>query len=329
MQTKSKRRIFIVVAIISFGFILNGCGRVHIDEDWSALQLWEISRDAFEREKYLDASELLTTFTLNHSGSTLIDSAQFLLAECHFMLKEYIIAEAEYARLVQNFPKSPLVDDAWLKIVLCFFYLSPRYDLDQQNTSRTVNAINDFLDEYPNTDLSVRLAVKPTAWQTVRQIFTFGIWSPPNEHPLDVSLYRTRVVIPHRSINFGQWLLRLFTFGIYQPDNTEFKVPNSQVLEGDLIVQRALLESRSRLARKTFKSGELYYRMKKYPSAVIYFDTVIEQFNETKWAPDALKMKGESHFSMHKYEEAIRAYQQYLELDEIPDRNRIEERIGE
>ncbi len=326
---KHIRLIHITVAIFAVGFLLTGCGTVHVDESWSALELWEISRDTFEQEKYLDASELLTTFTLNHSGSSLIDSAQFFLAECHFMLKEYIIAEAEYSRLVQSFPESPLVDDAWFRIILCFFYLSPRFDLDQQNTSRTVIAINDFLDEYPETDLTVRMAVKPTGWQSLRQVFTLGIWPPPKEDFQNVSLYRTRVVVPHRGINFGQWLLRVFTFGIYHPYNVEYKVPDSEFLDGDSVVRQALLESRSRLARKTYKAGELYFHMKKYPSAVIYFENVMEQFDETAWAVSALKMKGESYFAMHKYEEASQAYQRYLQIDDAPDRAKIENRLQE
>ncbi len=318
-----------LLIIIGIGFILSGCGHIRVDEGISAQELWDLSKDTFEREKYLDAIELLTTFTLNHSGSTLIDSAQFLLAECHFILKEYIIAEAEYGRLVRNFPESPLVDDAWLKIILSFFYLSPGYNLDQKNTERTIAAINDFLDEFPETDLEVRLAVKPTAWQTVRQIFTLGIWKPPRVQVDDVSLYRTKVVYPHRGINFGQWLLRVSTFGIYQPHNIQVKIPYSSVVEGDWLVLEALSKTRSRLAKKTCKSGELYYRMKKYPSAVIYFDTVIEQFADTPWAPSAHKLKGDSYFEMRKYLQAADAYQRYLDEFNPDDRSKIEARIDD
>ncbi len=327
-MSKYRFHLFLTeLAIITAIFC--GCGQVRVDEDVTAQELWAISKDAFEREKYLDAIDLLTTFTLNHSGSTLIDSAQFLLAESHFILKEYIIAEAEYARLVLNFPESPLVDDAWLKIILSFFYMSPRSDLDQKNTERTISAINDFLDEFPQTDLKVRLGVKPTAWQTMRQILTIGIWSPPRTSVEEVSLYRTKLVVPQRGNNFGQWLLRLFTFGIYQPHNAELRIPTSTLVDGDWIAREALYESRSRLSRKTLKSGELYFRMKKFPSAVIYFDTVIEQYSETLWVPYAIRMKGDSYFAMHKYEEAAQAYERYIQEHSPPDRHKIENRIEE
>lgn len=320
--------VAIVPLIASIAF-LGGCGRVRVAEDTPAEELWQLSKDYFEREKYLDASELLTTFTLNYSGSTLIDSAQFLLAECHFAMKEYILAEAEYSRLVKNFPQSSLVDDAWLKIILSFFYLSPRYDLDQRNTERTVTATQDFLDEYPDTDLRLRMAVRPTTWQTTRQIFTFGIWDPPERKVNDALLYRTKVVFPSRGINFGQWLLRVTTFGIYKPGIPELRVPPSSVVEGDWVVQKALLESRSRLAKKEFKNGNLYYRMKKYPSAIIYFDIVLEQFADTPWAQRALRLKGDSYYAMRKYEEAARSYEKYLQDYTGGELRGIQDRLDE
>ena len=325
---KKIRFITLLAILIPLLILLSGCGRVRVPEDIYPEELWAMSKDYFEREKYLEAIELLTTFTLNYSGSTLVDSAQFLLAESHFAMGEYILAEAEYGRLIQSFPESPLVDDAWLKVILSFFYMAPRYDLDQKNTVRTVVAIQDFLDEYPETDLSIRLAVKPTAWQNIRKIFTFGIWKPPHAKVEEESLFRTKVVYSSRGINFGQWLLRVFTFGIYNPGVSELKIPPSAVVDGDWVVQKALEASRTRLAKREFKVGDLYYRMKKYPSAVIYFDAVLEQYADTRWAQRALKMKGDSFFAMNRYEEAAAAYEIYLQVYDTGDVDAVEDRLN-
>jgi outer membrane protein assembly factor BamD (BamD/ComL family) len=315
--------LLIAVVIIS---IFAGCGRVRVEEGWTAEDLWRVAKDYFERERYLDAIELLTTFTLNYSGSTMIDSAQYLLAESHFSLKEYIVAESEYSRLIRNYPQSPLVDDSWVKIILCFFYLSPRYDLDQKNTERTIASVNDFLDEYPETNVEVRLSVKPTTWQSLRRVFTLGLWKPPRKTVEEVPLFRTKVVFPERGINFGQWLLRVFTLGFYQPRN-ELRIPPSQVVDGDWVAKRALQECRSRLAQKVFKAGELYYRQKKYPSVVIYADWVIELYAETSWASRAQKLKGDANFAMHKYQEAAQAYRLFLQSSSLEDRSVVENRL--
>lgn len=332
MRRNEMKRVYIqylLMICFSLPFLLFGCGRVQIGEGMSAEEQWEIAKAYFEREKYLDAMDLLTLFTLNFSGSTLIDSAQYLMAECHFVLQEYILAEAEYARLVQNFPQSPLVDDAWLKIILCNFYMSPRHDLDQKYTEKTVGAIQDFQDMYSGMDIPVRLAAKSTTGQVIRSILTFGIWNPKPTKVIEIPLERTEVVYPRRRLGFGKWFLRVFTIGLYNPGIPELKTPPSSVMGGDWVVNRALDESRSRLARKDFRSGELYYRMKKYPSAIIYFDSVIERFDDTPWAERALKMKGDSYFAMKKYPEAAQTYERFLNQYESRERNVVKERLEE
>lgn len=292
--------------------LFSGCGRVRIDESLSPEEQWEIARAYFEHENYLDAIDVLTSFTLNYSGSTLIDSAQYLLAESHFASKEYILASAEYNRLVQNFPQSPLVDDARFKIILSNVCLSPRYSLDQKYTEKTINAIQDFLDDYPSTDLEVRMTTRPTSWQTMRKIFTLGFWPTPRSTVSQVPIFRTKVVYPHRSRSFGQWLLQIMTIGLYSPPEPALRTPRSQEVDGDWVVQKALSDTRSRLAKKDFKAGELYYRMKKYPSAVIYFDSVLDSYEETSWARKALRLKGDALFAMRKYQEAATSYERYL-----------------
>lgn len=302
-------KVLLIVLITS---LITGCGRVQVGEDVSPEELWMKANQNFEREKYLNATDVLTIFTMNHSGSTLIDSAQFLLAECHFALNEFIVAESEYSRLVQNFPQSPLVDDAWVKIILCNLYLSPRYDLDQKYTERTVLAIDDFLDQYSGSDISLRLAAKPKTWQSIRSVLTLGIWKTKRERVDRVSLYRTKVVYPHRTLGFGKWMLRLFTLGIYNPPEPALKIPYSSQVNGDWLVHKALEESRGRLAKKNFKTGELYYRLKKYPSAIIYFNTVLDYYDKSKWAEPSLLLKGHSYYTMHKYQEAAGAYERYI-----------------
>ncbi|TKJ40689.1 hypothetical protein CEE37_06920 [candidate division LCP-89 bacterium B3_LCP] len=330
MNTMNLKNLIYYIGIAAIVLVLfSGCGRVVLEEESTAIEQWEVAKNYFEREKFLDAIEILTLFTLNYSGSTLIDSAQYLLGESHFVLKEYILAESEYQRLVQNFPESPLVDDAILKIILCNFYISPRFELDQEYTEKTVNVIADFTDMYSGTDLTVLLSATPTTGQVIRSILTLGIWGYKKPAIADVPLEHTKVVYPRRRLGLGKWLLRVFTFGIYSPELPELKTPPSAQVDGDWLVRRAYDESLSRLAKKDYKSGELYFRMKKYPSAIIYFDSVIERFDSTPWAELALKLKGDSYLAMKDYQEAAQNYQRYLKKYPDGNRNTVESRLKE
>jgi TolA-binding protein len=302
-------RVFFV--LLTTGLLI-GCGRVRVDEGLTAEEQWRIAREHFDNENYLNAIDVLNVFTLNYSGSTLIDSAQFLLGECHFALKEYILAESEYNRLIQNFPQSPLVDDAFLKVILCNAYLSPGYKLDQKYTEKTLASATDFIEDYPSTDAAVHLKAAESGWRTVGRIFTLGLYHPRRKNPEDASLFDTEVVFPHRPTRLGAWLLKVATLGIYKPAPAPVIIPSSRLMEGEWIAEKARADAAERLAKKVYKAGELYYRQGKFPSAVIYFDRVMELHRETSWAERAAWLKGEAFFSMRKYADAAQAYERYI-----------------
>jgi outer membrane protein assembly factor BamD (BamD/ComL family) len=301
--------LFLILACALF---LAGCGRVHYDEHMSQEELWQLAQEQFRYENYLNAIDILSSFTLNYSGSTMIDSAQYLLAESHFALGEYILAESEYNRLLQNMKQSSLAPQAELKIVLCNAYSSPPSGLDQNFTEKAVATAQNYLEDYPSADFDLRLAPRANPWETLGSICSFGLWRPRPTKVTDSQIFDTKVVYPHYAADFGSWLMKVITFGIYRPPAPLLVIAPSTEVKGDWVANHALQDLRARLARKDFKSGELYYRQQKFPSAVIYFDRVLDIYGDTPWAKPALKSKGDALFAMHKYPEASGVYTKYL-----------------
>jgi len=74
-----------------------------------------------------------------------------------------------------------------------------------------------------------------------------------------------------------------------------------------------ILEMRGKIAKKTYKSGELYYKMHDYKSANIYFDKVLESYYDTEYAPKALLKKMESFLKMKQTEQAEMVFQRLKE----------------
>ncbi len=130
-----------------------GCAGGHRWELLSADDAWQRINHLHERGRYLDSIERLEIFMINHMGSPMVDSAQFLLADCHFQMKQYIVAAAEYEQLIVQFPQSSLVEQAEYQRGECYFELSPRTSLDQTYTAQTIEAFQEFIEMYPNSDL--------------------------------------------------------------------------------------------------------------------------------------------------------------------------------
>lgn len=112
----------------------------------------------YEKGDYLAAVDGFDYYTLNYSGSSLVDSAQFLLAMSHFNLKEYLLAAESFNELVRRFPRSPLVAEAMFQAGVSYWKLSPKYSLDQEHTLNAIDALQGFIDYFPERSGRVREA---------------------------------------------------------------------------------------------------------------------------------------------------------------------------
>ncbi len=110
---------------------------------------WTRAKNLFERERYYRAQQLLKDISLNYSGSTFIDSVQFLLCRSTFELRDYLVAADEFRRLTTQYSFSKLVGDAAFWESRCYFELSPKSPLDQQYTTRALDGFQRFLEDFP------------------------------------------------------------------------------------------------------------------------------------------------------------------------------------
>ncbi len=150
MKRNMMQKILIVVLII---VTLMACGRHKVKPNLTAEKRMNRAMKMFKDGDYLDAKTEFHIIILNFPGGSLSDKAQFYYAECHFNLKEYILAIAEYEKLIRIYPNREYVDDAQYKIGLSNFKLSPKYSLDQTYTEKAVEEFQKFLEDYPESPL--------------------------------------------------------------------------------------------------------------------------------------------------------------------------------
>jgi outer membrane protein assembly factor BamD len=188
----------------------------------------------FGNKNWDKAALELQKLILNYPGVGFIDSAQYLLGMTYFNQKEYPLAIDEFNRLLSSFPTSPLADDATFKAAECDVRLSPRAELDQSHTQKALEELNNFLEEYPES--------------------------------------------------------------------------NQRQPALDLVNQ-----CRAKLAKKSYKSGQLYFKMGRYLPAESYFQQVLDEYPDTEWAKPARFYLAESLYKQKKYEQAKTEYENYLQ----------------
>lgn len=69
-----------------------------------------------------------------------------------------------------------------------------------------------------------------------------------------------------------------------------------------------IFECRAKLAKKAFKNGQLYLKLKDYTAALIYLREVLNEYEDTKWAAWAQFEIGEVYYRQERYGEALEAF---------------------
>ncbi len=226
--------IYQLLLFVLLFVLLTGCGRHNIKPNISNEERMKVAEKMFNDGDYLDARTQFRIVILNSPGGSLSDKAQFYYAECHFKVKEYILAIAEYEKLVRMYANSEYVDDAQFQIGLSYYKLSPKAALDQTYTEKAVEEFQRFLEDYPSSSLVPRA----------------------NEY---------------------------------------------------------MQKCRDKLAQKNFKNAESYRKRSLYRSALVYYDYVLDNYYDTKFAERSLWEKAECYRQLGEKEQAEKFYKLYLE----------------
>ena len=222
------KNFVIVLSLI----ILNtlGCNRERVNlREMAPEEQFDYAKRLFDKKDYYKAKMQFTIIVLNNPGHQIIEKSQFYMAESYYFEKEYLLAVEEYEKLIRSLPRSDYVDDARYKVAMCYFKMAPKYSLDQEYTYKAITQFQQFLEEYPDSEL------RPEA-------------------------------------------------------------------------EKMLAESVNKLAKKEYKDGELYRKMRYYRAALISFDSVLEKYYDTEFADDALYWKGECHRKLREWDEAEKAF---------------------
>jgi outer membrane protein assembly factor BamD len=161
----------------------------------------------FKDKDYFDARTQFRIIILNAPGSTIVDQAQFYLAECHFNMDEYITAASEYEKLVRLYPRSALLDDAQYKIALCYDKLSPKADLDQKYTYKAIEEYQRFMEEFSASELAGEAEKRLSALRNklAKKEFNTG------------NLYRKMTIYESAILSFDEVLNRFYDSQYAEP----------------------------------------------------------------------------------------------------------------
>jgi len=146
-----QKNILLIIILMCFTI---GCSKAVRKETINAQFYFDRGMEYMRKRDYIKAITDFQTVVESYQGSEIIDKAQFMLAEAHFMNEDYLTAAYEYERVYTEYPSSTQVPEAWFKKALCYYNESPKSDLDQENTLVAIDEFDRFIDNFPRHELA-------------------------------------------------------------------------------------------------------------------------------------------------------------------------------
>ncbi len=233
------KKKFIFFALLSI-YLVFGCASAKKEKLTGAEFYFQRGISNMEKKQYMKALTDFQTVVDSYAGSELVDKAQFMLAEAHFMNEDYLTAAFEYNRVYTEYPSSTHTVEARYKRALCFYHESPKAVLDQENTLLAIDEFNRFIDNYPQHELTKE-------------------------------------------------------------------------------AQKYIDELNSKLAYKEYKNAEIYRKLKKYESALVYYLGVIRDYPRTIWAHESRYGMGLVYIKQGSYEKAKETFQYLVDTNVSKD----------
>ncbi len=120
----------------------------------SVVEMYEIGVDAAAHEDYMVAIEAFKRVTNRWPMDDLADDALIGLADAYREIGDNPLAEAEYLRLMVDYPRSSLIGEAEYKLGLVYLAQSKPAALDQEMTRQAIDQFNRFLERYPQSEFA-------------------------------------------------------------------------------------------------------------------------------------------------------------------------------
>ena len=108
----------------------------------------------YNNGEYRKANRLLEQILPKYRGKPQAQRVIFFFADSYFQTKSYYLAAYQYENFVKTFPKSDRVQEATFKAAKSYYYQSPRFSLDQEDTYTAIEKLQGFLNLYPDSEFA-------------------------------------------------------------------------------------------------------------------------------------------------------------------------------
>lgn len=105
----------------------------------------------FNEGKYSKAAAMFESLSVLTNGTERDDTVRYYWGLSNYRYKDYYTAETNFTQFIESYPRSPFTSDARYLRIDCLYRSTLRYELDQTPTYAAINAISEYILEFPDT----------------------------------------------------------------------------------------------------------------------------------------------------------------------------------
>jgi len=112
---------------------------------------YDVSVKMYEKEKYDKAIRLFEQIAPSYKGKPQAEKLFYIYAQSYYKTKQYYLAGYQFENFSSSYPKSDKQEEASFLGAKCYSKLSPVYSLDQTDTDKALEKLQNFIDNNPNS----------------------------------------------------------------------------------------------------------------------------------------------------------------------------------
>jgi outer membrane protein assembly factor BamD len=108
------------------------------------------AKEYYDAGQYVKASEVLKQIIPRYRATEEAEELNWMNAQCFYGMKDYYSAGSYFKSFIDQFPFGRHAEEANFMAAMCDYNISPRPELDQENTRNAIEGFNIFMNRYPN-----------------------------------------------------------------------------------------------------------------------------------------------------------------------------------
>lgn len=140
--------VWVLVSVV----VLASCSRfrkIQKSEDWRIK--YDAGLNYYEKKDYYHTAILFEEILPIVRGLPEGEKVEFYLAYCQYYERTYLLASNQFKTFYETYGRSPLSQEAYFMYAYSLYVSSPASNLDQKSSIEAMDAMQNFLNQYPNS----------------------------------------------------------------------------------------------------------------------------------------------------------------------------------